>query len=354
VVAAQFWAGRRVLVTGHTGFKGAWLTLWLQSLGAQVSGLSREVPTEPSLFALASVGDSISTEFGDICDGRTVREALARHRPELVFHLAAQAFVRRSYREPRETFATNLMGTAQVLDALREDPSPRVVIVVTSDKCYEQSTEAQPFVEGDPLGGSDPYSASKAAAEILTHAYRRSFFSDPAGLRVATVRAGNVIGGGDWGEDRLVPDLMRGALSGEAIPLRRPDAVRPWQHVLNPLAGYLRLAEALWQRPDAGGAWNFGPDPGDAQPVSWIVERLRELWPDRFDVREDPGPHPPESGHLMLDSGKARGRLGWRPVWDLADGLDRTVEWYKALAARHDVRTTTLAQIQAFTDAESS
>jgi len=353
VVGAGFWSGRRVLVTGHTGFKGSWLTLWLITQGASVTGFADALPTDPSLHELIALDREVAWVRGDVRDAAAVSAAVRDVRPDVIFHLAAQPFVRRSYREPRRTYEVNIMGTVNVLQAAHEAPTTRVVINVTSDKCYANRGVGRPFVESDPMGGDDPYSSSKACAELVADAYRASFFAEPSGPRLASVRAGNVFAGGDWGEDRLVPDLMRGALSGAAVPVRRPDAVRPWQHVLNPLAGYLRVAEVLCTRPEASGAWNFGPENGDARSVAWIVGRVRELWPYPLDVREDRGPHPRESGYLMLDSGKARAQLGWRPVWDLDEGLRRTVEWYEALAARRDIRATTIAQIDAFAGALS-
>ena len=347
------WQGRRVLVTGHTGFKGAWLALWLQSMGAEVTGLSRSVPTTPSLYELARVGPGMAAEHtADVRDAAAVSAALAASAPEVVLHLAAQPFVRRSFREPRETYETNVLGTVNVLEAVREAGGVQSVVVVTSDKCYDNRDTSPPtraFVEDDPMGGHDPYSNSKGCAELVTDAYRRSFFSDDgSATRVASGRAGNVIGGGDWGEDRLIPDIMRAALSGAPIPIRNPEAVRPWQHVLNPLAGYLRLAEALGDDPRHASGWNFGPADDDVRPVRWIADRLTELWPGRLRWELDPGPHPHEARHLALDSTKARRELGWAPAWDLEEALARIVEWYRELHAGGDMRTVSLVQIERF------
>jgi CDP-glucose 4,6-dehydratase len=263
--------------------------------------------------------------------------------------MAAQPFVRRSLREPRETYETNVMGTVNVLEAVRGSGDVRVVINVTSDKCYDNREEGRPFREDDPKGGHDPYSNSKGCAELVADAYLRSFFApEPDGPRLASGRAGNVIGGGDWGEDRLIPDMMRGALAGEPIRIRNPEAVRPWQHVLNPLSGYLQLAQALWADPTTAGGWNFGPDPGDAQPVRHVVERVTADWPGELVWDIDEGPHPHEAHVLLLDSTKAREGLGWRPVWGLDDGLDATVAWYAAHSDGADARTTTLDQVAAF------
>jgi CDP-glucose 4,6-dehydratase len=345
VVDRAFWHERRVFVSGHTGFKGAWLCLWLQSMGAVVTGFSRSVPTEPSLYALAGVTRGMGEVAGDVRDSEAVSDAVGLARPEIVFHLAAQPFVRRSFADPRGTYETNVMGTVNVLEAVRAaGAGVRAVVVVTSDKCYDNREQGRPFVEEDPMGGHDPYSNSKGCAELVADAYRRSFE-----LPIATGRAGNVIGGGDWGEDRLVPDIMRAATAGEAIPVRNPDAVRPWQHVLNPVSGYLVLAQAV----ASGGAefaegWNFGPEASDARPVRWIADRLTELWPGELRWELDPGPHPHEAHFLSLDSTKARERLGWSPRWGLEEALASIVEWHLAFADGRDTRDVTLGQIDAF------
>ncbi len=344
-----FWHGRRVLVTGNTGFKGAWLSLWLLELGAEVHGLSDEVPTEPSLFRLAALEAEVTQHWVDVRDADAVAEALGRVRPEVVFHLAAQPFVRRSFAEPARTYATNVMGTVHLLDAVRRASGDvRVVVNVTSDKCYENREQQQGYREDDAMGGHDPYSSSKGAAELVTAAFRSSYFCDPDGPRIASARAGNVIGGGDWGEDRLVPDIMRAALAGVPVAIRRPDAVRPWQHVLNPLHGYLSLAEVAWADAAHATAYNFGPEPDDARPVSWVVERLLGHWNDDVTVIADRGPHPHEAGLLMLDSSRARQRLGWRPTWDLAAGLDATAAWYRAYRDGEPVRDVSLQQLGSF------
>lgn len=348
-VDPAFWRGRRVLVTGNTGFKGAWLSLWLLQLGAEVHGLSDDVPTEPSLFRLAALEGDLDQHWVDVRDPMAVTNAVARAMPEVVFHLAAQPFVRRSFDEPVATYATNIMGTAHVLDAVRRGPADvRVVVNVTSDKCYENREQQQGYREDDAMGGHDPYSSSKGASELVTAAFRSSYFADPDGPRIASARAGNVIGGGDWGEDRLVPDIMRAALAGQPVAIRRPEAVRPWQHVLNPLHGYLSLAEAAWRDPANATAFNFGPDPEDARPVSWVVERLLDHWDGDVVVRADAGPHPHEAGLLVLDSTRARERLGWQPMWDLAAGLDATAAWYSAYRDGQPVRNVSLRQLASF------
>jgi CDP-glucose 4,6-dehydratase len=346
----DFWAGRRVLLTGHTGFKGAWLALWLQALGGRVSGLAPGPPTRPSLYELAGVGAEMQERAIDVRDAEAVREAVREERPEVVLHLAAQPMVRRSLRDPAMTYAVNVMGTVNVLEAVRLHPGDvRAVVVVTSDKCYENPGEAsRRFVEGDPLGGADPYSSSKACAELVTAAYRRSFFSEDDAPRVASARAGNVIGGGDFGEDRLVPDILRACDEGRPVKVRNPEAVRPWQHVLNPVSGYLRLAEELWRSRVPARAWNFGPRDADARTVRWIVERLQELWGGAFEWELDGGENPPEAGHLALDSSEAERRLGWHAEWDLGQALERVVEWHEAQRRGEDMRKVSLEQIERF------
>jgi CDP-glucose 4,6-dehydratase len=333
-----FWQDRSVWLTGHTGFKGAWLALWLQSLGARVHGFSAGPPTEPSLYEVAGVATGMAGDVrGDVRSRSELRAAVARAQPDVVIHMAAQALVRRGLEQPVETFAVNVTGTAKVLDAVLAEASPRAVVVVTSDKCYRGEG---PFREDDPLGGDDPYSASKAAQEHVAAAYRG------LGLPIATVRAGNVIGGGDWAPDRLVADCMRAALSGEPVLVRAPESVRPWQHVLCPLDGYLTVAQRLYDG-EPGTAWNFGPE--DAHPVATVVERLVDRWPGSLDVRAaEPDAARGEAPALRLDSTRARERLGWAPRWDLDDALDATVAWYAAYRDGADMRAETLRQISAY------
>lgn len=350
IVDGEFWRERRVLLTGHTGFKGAWLSLWLQRLGARVTGFSLGVPTEPSLYELARVGEGMESIEGDVRDPGALASALASARPEVVIHMAAQSLVRRSFSQPRLTYEVNVMGTVNLLDAVRRDGDVRVVVNVTSDKCYQNREWEWAYREDEPMGGHDPYSSSKGCAELVTDAFRRSFFADGA-TRVASARAGNVIGGGDWGEDRLIPDLMRAALEDRIVYVRNPDSIRPWQHVLNPLGGYLALAQALWSSQHLAGGWNFGPAEEDARPVRWIVQRIAALWPRPLTWVEDAEPsrfslH--EARYLKLDSARARARLGWRPRWDLARGLDATVAWYRALRAGEDMAAVTAQQIGAY------
>jgi CDP-glucose 4,6-dehydratase len=351
----DFWAGRRVLLTGHTGFKGAWLSLWLQALGARVSGLAPGPPTRPSLYELAGIAAAMEHERDcDVRDAEAVCGALREARPEVVLHLAAQPMVRRSLRDPALTYAVNVLGTVNVLEAVRlQAGNVRAVVVVTSDKCYENPGDrSRRFMEGDPLGGSDPYSSSKACAELVTASYRRSFFSTGDAPRLASARAGNVIGGGDWGEDRLIGDIVRAVRAGETVKVRNPDAVRPWQHVLNPLSGYLLLAQELCgssrAAQEVAQAWNFGPRDGDARTVGWIVERLAELWGGALRWELDCAENPPEAGYLALDSSKAERELGWRAEWDLGEALERIVQWHEAEREGEDMRATSLAQIELF------
>jgi CDP-glucose 4,6-dehydratase len=342
-----FWRGRRVLVTGHTGFKGTWLSLWLQVLGAEVVGLALDPPTTPSVFVATGAGDGMRSVHGDVRDGPVVDRVLGDHQPEVVLHLAAQSLVRRSYAEPLETLTTNAVGTATVLDAVRRHPCARAVVCVTSDKCYENREWVWPYREGEELGGHDPYSASKACAEIVVRSFRRSYFGpDAADVPIATARAGNVIGGGDWSDDRLVPDVLRAIVAGRAPEIRSPGATRPWQHVLEPVSGYLVLAESLWtQRHEVAEAWNFGPAEDDARPVSWIVERVTSLWGADVSWQRQPGAHPHESTFLRLDASRAKALLGWRPRLAVADALAWVVEWHRAYEGGDDVRAASEAQI---------
>ncbi|SDF90544.1 CDP-glucose 4,6-dehydratase [Paraburkholderia phenazinium] len=351
----SFWQGRRVFLTGHTGFKGSWLALWLQRLGAQVTGYALEAPTQPSLFEEARVADGLEHILGDVRDAGAVRAAMERAQPEVVFHLAAQSLVRHSYAEPVETYATNVMGTVHVLDAARRIGSVRAVVNVTTDKCYENLETERAYRESDVLGGRDPYSNSKACSELVTQAYRQSFFapgatSRPNGVHstgIATARAGNVIGGGDWAVDRLVPDLLRAFDQGVPAIVRRPHAVRPWQHVLEPLAGYLTLAERLYAQPQQySGAWNFGPRPDDMRPVDAIAAALTSALGEHaaYVVQAEAGaPH--EAGLLLLDAAKARGELDWDSALELEEALRWIAEWHQARRAGHNVREITLEQI---------
>jgi CDP-glucose 4,6-dehydratase len=343
----RFWARKKVFLTGHTGFKGSWLALWLRLLGCDVVGYASGIPTSPSLYEIASVGDGLVSIDGDIRDRRSLAEALAEYRPEIVLHLASQPLVRRSYVDPITTYETNVIGTVNLLDSARFVESIRVILNVTSDKCY-RDRGSRSYNEDDPLGGSDPYSSSKSCSELVTLAYRRSFFQTADRPAIASARAGNVIGGGDWAEDRLVPDLMRGVLEGEVVHIRNPLAVRPWQHVLNPLEGYLLLVEHLWEDRGYAGAWNFGPQPDDHRDVRWIVERLSALWGEPISCEADYSEQPTESQTLRLDCARARARLGWEGHWDLDHALTSIVDWYRAYAAGEHMQDIVLRQIRTF------
>lgn len=334
-----------MLVTGHTGFKGGWLALWLQSLGAKVHGYALDPPTEPHLFGVARVGEGMAgNTSADIRDAGAFAAAMQAAQPDIVFHLAAQSLVRHSYAAPVEAYAVNVMGTVNLLEAVRATPGVRAVVNVTTDKCYENREWVWGYREDEALGGHDPYSSSKACSELVTAAYRRSFL-DAAGVALASARAGNVIGGGDWAADRLLPDFLRALDAGAALQIRSPDAIRPWQHVLEPLSGYLLLAERLFTGQAAfAGAWNFGPADEDARPVRWIVERLVSATPGAAWTC-DATPQLHEAGHLKLDSSKARARLGWRPHWQLSTALDKTLAWHAAWRRGEDMRAVTLAQI---------
>lgn len=327
--------GRRVLVTGHTGFKGAWLALMLDALGAKVTGVSLDAPGSPNHWALLKLG--IPDHRIDIRDAKTLRQTIEKAEPEIVFHLAAQSLVRRSYREPLLTWETNVTGTANVLEACRHVASLKAIVVATTDKCYENSETGQAYKETDKLGGHDPYSASKAAAEMVAASYRSAFFQEQSAPLLATVRAGNVIGGGDWSEDRLIPDLVRALAKNEKLVIRSPDAVRPWQHVLDLLAGYLQLGGKLLSGDKAfAEAWNFGPDPGGNCTVGGVLEKLRKEWPKmQWELTSAPQPH--EAKLLSLDSGKARNRLGWKPRFTLDEGLKSTADWYKHFYEKNSI-----------------
>jgi CDP-glucose 4,6-dehydratase len=348
------WHGKKVLVTGHTGFKGSWLCLWLQKLGTDVVGYSLEPPTEPNLYHVAQVESGMTSIMGDIRDLPHMTAVFEQHRPEIVIHMAAQSLVRQSYCDPVETFQTNVMGTVNVLEAARRCQSVKAVLVVTSDKCYENREWIWPYRENEPLGGHDPYSSSKACAELVTAAYRRSFFRADSGLEpapsVASARAGNVIGGGDWAQDRLVPDCVRAFIAEQPVQLRYPLAVRPWQHVLEPLQGYMTLAQRLLERDSASfaEAWNFGPDANDDATVGEVARRVADLWDGASVAVSGETNVPHEASLLRLDVTKALTRLRWRPRWSLDRALQETVNWYKAWHAGEEMRAYTLAQISTY------
>ena len=344
LVKRSLWDGRRVMVTGHTGFKGGWLALWLHELGADVTGFALPPSTNPSFFEQVRLAGLVTHVEGDVRDLAAFERAIADARPEIVFHLAAQPLVRYGYANPVETYATNVMGTVHLLDACRRVDSVRAMVCVTSDKCYENREWVWPYRETDPMGGHDPYSSSKGAAELAIASYRRSYFAD--GPLVASGRAGNVIGGGDWAEDRLVPDIVRALLAGEAPQIRAPESVRPWQHVLDALSGYLLVGERLLDAEHAAAtAWNFGPTDDDTRTVAWIADELLRVWgAEGWDAPDGPQPH--EAKLLKLDCSKARSELGWHPRMRLGDALASITEWHKSVADGADPREVSLRQLQ--------
>ena len=345
----QFWHGKRVFLTGHTGFKGSWLCLWLQSLGAHVKGYALDPPTTPSLFVEAKVGEGMQSEIGDIRDLVQLTSSMVDFSPDIVIHMAAQPLVRLSYKDPVGTYATNVMGTVNVLEAARQCGSLKALVNVTTDKCYENQEWVWGYREHDPMGGHDPYSNSKGCSELVTAAYRSSFFRGPETASIASARAGNVIGGGEWADDRLIPDMLTAFTAGRPVVIRNPDATRPWQHVLEPLSGYLMLAERLTnegQRWAEG--WNFGPRDEDVQPVSWIVNHLVACWGGDASWELECTPQPHEAQLLKLDISKATSRLKWAPRWTLADTLASIVDWHWCWAAGGDVRAKTLSQIDVY------
>lgn len=353
VMNPAFWQGKRVLLTGHTGFKGSWLSLWLQSMGANVIGYALAPPTTPSLFDVAKVEQGMTSIIGDIRDLAHLRTVFAEYKPEIVIHMAAQALVRYSYVEPVETYSTNVMGTVNILEAVRGTSSVKAVVNVTSDKCYENREWAWGYRENEALGGFDPYSSSKGCAELVTAAYRNSYFHPEKyqahGVAIASGRAGNVIGGGDWAEDRLIPDMMRAITQGQPVSIRNPDSIRPWQHVLEPLSGYLLLAQKLYEE-GAGFAegWNFGPNDDDTKPVQWIVERLTKDWGDGAKWELDGSEHPHEAHYLKLDCSKAKARLNWAPKWSLEEALSKITDWQKKYQSGKNMKEVTLQQIELY------
>lgn len=342
--STAFWCGKRVLVTGHTGFKGGWLVLWLQRLGAKVCGVALPPATHPNLFALARVAEGIESHFCDIRQAQQFTAVVHTFRPEIVLHLAAQPLVRASYRDPLETFASNIMGTAHLLDAMRGLDSVRVAVMVTTDKVYRNLEQPYPYREDDALGGHDPYSASKAASEIVIASYRDAFLKEQ-GVAIASARAGNVIGGGDWSEDRLIPDAVRAWQADQRLDIRRPQAIRPWQHVLEPLHGYLSLAEKLWHRPELAAAYNFGPHTHEAATVHEVVELARKAYGQGAVCYGDGSAGPHEAGWLALETAKARVALDVKPKWPLAETVTRTMAWYQAQQAGADARELCLEEI---------
>ena len=345
-----FWQGKRVFVTGHTGFKGSWLCLWLEQLGAIVQGYALDSPTDVSLFEQANVATGMQSQISDIRDSEALASSMIRFQPEIVLHMAAQPLVRLSYAEPVETYSTNVMGTVHLLEAVRKSKSVRAVVNVTSDKCYDNKEWVWGYQEDEPMGGYDPYSNSKGCAELVASAYRNSYFNnaryDEHGVALASCRAGNVIGGGDWADDRLIPDILRAFETNSPVVVRNPHAIRPWQHVLEPLSGYLLIAENLFHHgPAYAEGWNFGPNDSDARPVDYIADKLVTLWGEQARWQLDGAVHPHEAGYLKLDCSKARQRLNWEPRWNLDETLERIVKWHKAWLNHDDMRQYTINEI---------
>ncbi|WP_312688206.1 CDP-glucose 4,6-dehydratase [Kosakonia sp.] len=353
MIDASFWKGKRVFITGHTGFKGSWLTLWLQSMGAVLKGYSLNPPTEPSLYDSAGVDKLIDSTIGDIRNFEQLSAAIGEFKPEIVFHMAAQPLVRLSYDEPIDTYSTNVMGTVHLLEAVKRVGGVKAVVNITSDKCYDNREWVWGYREHEAMGGYDPYSNSKGCAELVASAYRNSFFNEKDyekhGVALASVRAGNVIGGGDWAKDRLIPDILRSFEKQQTVIIRNPHAIRPWQHVLEPLSGYITIAQRLYNEgPAFAEGWNFGPREDDAKPVQFIVETMVNIWGDDAAWLLDGNEHPHEAHYLKLDCSKARMRLGWQPRWDLVETLERIVKWHKAWIAGEDMLMRTRNEISEY------
>ena len=349
----SFWIGKKVFMTGHTGFKGSWLSLWLQEMGAIVKGYSLVAPTIPSLFEEANVADGMISEEGDIRDFLQLRESINNFKPEIVFHMAAQPLVRLSYDDPIETYSTNVMGTVYLLEAVKQVGGVKAIVNITSDKCYENREWVWGYREDEAMGGYDPYSNSKGCAELVASSYRQSFFNTDKyhihGCALASVRAGNVIGGGDWAADRLIPDMLNAFSNAKSVEIRSPHAIRPWQHVLEPLSGYITVAEHLYEHgPKFAEGWNFGPREEDAQPVQWLVEKLVQYWGNDASWFLSEGEHPHEAHYLKLDCSKAKMRLNWQPIWGLEETLGRIVDWQKAWMSGKDIKQHTILEIQQY------
>lgn len=351
----NFWQGRKVFLTGHTGFKGSWLSLWLHSMGAEVTGYALKPPTVPALYEICKTDELMSSVIADIRDRKVLENAILQAQPDIVIHMAAQPLVRESYINPAETYEINVMGTVNLFEAIRKCASVKAVVNVTTDKCYENKEWSWGYRENEPMGGYDPYSNSKSCSELITASYRKSFFNikdyDKHGVALASARAGNVIGGGDWAKDRLIPDCVRSLLNNEKIFIRSPKSIRPWQHVLEPLSGYLLLAQKLYQEgPSYAEGWNFGPEDNDAKPVDWIVNKLCEKWGDDATYLIDKGPHPHEANYLKLDISKAKTQLNWQPKWNIETALDKIVEWTIAYKNHKNMCEITLKQIKEYQD----
>ena len=344
----HFWEGKKILISGHTGFKGSWLSIWLHQLGAEILGLSLEAEDKRSIFYKAQVSSIVENLYADIRDINSFKKTITDFKPEIVFHLAAQPLVRDSYSDPIKTLETNIIGTANILECLKEIDSVKSIVVVTSDKCYDNNEINIPFVESDPMGGHDPYSASKGCAELVTQSYRNSFLKDQ-GIFIASVRAGNVIGGGDWSKDRLIPDLVNSVREGIKVKIRNPKSVRPWQHVLEPLCGYINLAKKLYEEvPGSDSAWNFGPNSEDEKEVQWVVENFLKMSGSEslWELNQENNPH--ETGYLRLNSIKAINKLDWHPKWNTYEALQKTYDWYKESLSLEDMTKFSLDQIKAY------
>ncbi len=353
MIDKKFWQNKKVFLTGHTGFKGSWLSIWLHSLGAKVTGYSLQPPTKPSLFELCKVDPLIHSVIGDVRDGEKLKSTMLEANPDIVIHMAAQPLVRDSYKNPVGTYAINVMGTVNLFEAVRIMKNVKAVINVTTDKCYENKEWAWGYRENEPMGGYDPYSNSKGCSELVTAAYRNSFFNpqeyEKHGVAIATARAGNVIGGGDWAADRLIPDCINALIKNEKINIRNPNAIRPWQHVLEPLSGYLTLAQRLYTDGISfAEAWNFGPNDSDAKTVEWIVQKMCEVWQGETEYEIDKGNHPHEAHYLKLDCSKAKMRLDWHPRWHLEETLENIIEWVNAYSKQANMRQVCLQQIDEY------
>lgn len=352
----SFWQSKKVMITGHTGFKGGWLALWLQHLGSEVIGYSNPPPTKINYYSLVGLENIVHSIIADIRELEKLKQVIFEYKPEFIFHLAAQPLVRASYIDPIETFSTNILGTVNLFEAVRSCDIQTIIVNITSDKCYENKEWVWGYRENESMGGSDPYSSSKGCVELITRCYQQSYFTQNSQVVLASARAGNVIGGGDWAEERLVPDIIRAFMVGEYVAIRNPQAIRPWQHVLEPLAGYLQLAQALYkQRQKFVGGWNFGSEPNDAKPVSYLVEKIASLWGEQSNwkivVDEK---NLKEANFLRLDCSKAKTELGWYPKWDLDIALAKTVEWYKAYSCGQSMYEYSLKQINEYVSAEKS
>jgi CDP-glucose 4,6-dehydratase len=348
IIDKEFWQGRRVFLTGHTGFKGSWLSLWLASLGAEVKGYALNPPTSPSLFKEAKIDSIIDSQIDDIKDQKTLHESMTEFSPDILIHMAAQPLVRYSYEAPIETYEVNVIGTVKVLEVARSCPNLKAIVNITTDKCYENDGRSEGYKESDHMGGYDPYSSSKGCAELVTSAYRRSFLQGN-GIGLASVRAGNVIGGGDWADDRLIPDILRSFEKNKPVVIRSPKATRPWQHVLEPLSGYIILAEKLYKnQKEYAEGWNFGPNEQDVKPVDWVLNKMISKWPgSSWKLDSNSSPH--EAGFLKLDISKAKSRLGWSPVWELSQTLEKIISWHQVWLNNEDIQAACLAEIEEYT-----